>query len=98
MIRATVLSGADFQLKIGREKRNNVQSAVERYFTSRAFRPSNTIQEYKNMFRNLGRYSLIASLFVITVLVLASSTSQATQKKKEAASQAGKPILWSDPG
>ncbi len=50
------------------------------------------------MFRNPGRCLLITSLFVMTTLVLASSTSQATQKKKEAASQAGKPILWSDPG
>jgi hypothetical protein len=49
------------------------------------------------MFRNPRRYSLIASLFIVTIIFFAAPASQAIQKKKEAV-QAGKPVIWADPG
>ncbi len=49
------------------------------------------------MVKHLHRHSLIISLFVVSVFALASSTSQATQKKK-APIQPGKPVLWANPG
>jgi hypothetical protein len=49
------------------------------------------------MFRNFGRRQIIVSVLLITAMVFATSTSQATQKKKKVA-KASAELVWADPG
>lgn len=49
------------------------------------------------MFRNSGRRPAIVSVLLIAVIIFASSTSHAVQKKKKSA-QASATLIWADPG
>jgi hypothetical protein len=49
------------------------------------------------MFRNSGKRQAIVSVLLIAVIIFASSTGQAIQKKKKAA-QVSATLIWADPG